>query len=240
MLLMIWMAGGRIEGLTCGRADKILPYEGMIMSRAESLSAVEAAYLASACLEASRQKDAPPDRILAELALDFDPADGPVTERVVRKALEEGIVLSEDEDRVLIDPSVVPYLASTQLLGDAALGVDAKTKIYGVIAAGAERVELAPMISLDLKELIRRCRRVLDVYRKALDRYVVIDPEIMGGLPTIRGTRIPVYTILGRIEEGETMDEISADLDHVEREALEAALAYARTHPRRGRPKQFR
>ena len=158
----------------------------------------------------------------------------------MRKALEEGIVLSRDEERVLIDASIVPYLASTQLLGDASLGVEAKMKIYGVIAAGAERVELAPMISLDLKELVKLCRRVLDVYRKSLDRHVVTDPEIMGGVPVIRGTRIPVYTILGRIEEGETLDEIAKDFDHVDRQALEAALAYARTHPRRGRPKQFR
>jgi uncharacterized protein (DUF433 family) len=225
--------------LTSPRRLKILPFEGMIM-RLETLSAVEAVYLASACLEASRNRETPLDRILAELALAFDPGTAPVPERVVRKAIEEGVVLSRDENRVLIDSSVVTYLASTQLLEHAALSVEAKAMIYRVIAAGAERVELAPMIALDLKDLVRLCRRVLDSYARSVGRHVVIDPEIMGGLPVIRGTRIPVYTILGRIEEGETMDEIGEDFDHVSREALEAALTYARTHPRRGRPKQFR
>ncbi|MBI2372376.1 MAG: DUF433 domain-containing protein [Deltaproteobacteria bacterium] len=56
--------------------------------------------------------------------------------------------------------------------------------------------------------------------------------------PCVRGARVPVYTILGRLEEGEPFDEIVAD--YVPRAALEAAVAYARTHPRRGRPKQFR
>lgn len=64
------------------------------------------------------------------------------------------------------------------------------------------------------------------------ERYVTLDLEIMGGLPVISGTRIPVHSILGRIDEGETLDEIAADFDHVSREALDAALAYARAHPR--------
>lgn len=210
------------------------------MALAQDITPVEAAYLASACLEASRHRDTPPARVLADLALRFDPDEAPINVRAVRKALEEGVVHSGDADRVLVDLSAVLYLASAHSLEGASLSPDAKARIYEVISAGQDRVELAPMISLDLGDLLRLARRVLDSYSKALARYVVTDPEVMGGLPVIRGTRIPVYTILGRIEEGETFDEIAADFDHVPREALEAALAHARTHPRRGRPKRFR
>src|SRR5262249_35193495 len=129
---------------------------------------------------------------------------------------------------------------STQSLEGALLSADAKAKIYGVIEGGADRVELAPLISLDLGAILRLARRLLKAYSEGRSRWVEIDPEVMGGVPVVRGTRIPVYTILGRIEEGETLDEVVRDFDHVPRQALEAALAYARTHPRRGRPKQVR
>lgn len=32
---------------------------------------------------------------------------------------------------------------------------------------------------------------------------VTCDPEVMGGVPCIRGTRIPVVTILGLVQSGE-------------------------------------
>jgi len=158
----------------------------------------------------------------------------------VRKALEEGVVPSRDSERVLLDLAAVLYLASTQSLQGAFLSPEAKAKIYRGISAGADRVELAPMINLDLGDLLRLGRQLVDSYAEGRERHVVIDPEIMGGLPVITGTRIPVYTVLGRIEEGETLEEIAADFDLVSREAIEAALAYARTHPRRGRPRQLR
>ena len=60
MLLMIWMPDPRNERLTWTGRHKILPCKGTIMTRAESLSAVEAAYLASACLEASRKRERRP------------------------------------------------------------------------------------------------------------------------------------------------------------------------------------
>ncbi len=206
----------------------------------EQISALEAAYLASACIEASRHKETAVTRVLTDVALQFDPETAPVSIRAVRKALEEGIVPSHDRDRVLLDLNAVLYLASTQSLEGAFLSADVKAKIYGVIEGGADRVELAPLISLDLGEIVRLGRRLLKSYSEARNRWVESDPGTMGGLPVVRGTRIPVYTILGRIEEGETLDEIAHDFDHVPRQALEAALAYARTHPRRGRPKQFR
>lgn len=210
------------------------------MPLAGELTAVEAAYLASACVEASRREDPAPDRVLADVAFKFDLDAAPVSLRAVRKAVEEGVVRSRNEVRLLLDVDAVLYLASTKSFETASLSREAKVKIYDVIRSGRDRVELAPLITLELGPLLRVGRRLHNSYAGALARYVVKDPEIMGGVPVIAGTRIPVYTILGRADEGESMVEIARDFDHVPREALEAALAYARTHPRRGRPTRFR
>jgi uncharacterized protein (DUF433 family) len=49
----------------------------------------------------------------------------------------------------------------------------------------------------------------------------------MGGMPCIRGLRIPVATVVGLVAEGMTPDEILADYPDLEREDIQEALRYA-------------
>lgn len=49
----------------------------------------------------------------------------------------------------------------------------------------------------------------------------------MGGVPCIRGLRIPVATVVGMIAEGLEADEILADYPDLEAEDLREALRYA-------------
>ena len=81
-------------------------------------------------------------------------------------------------------------------------------------------------------DLIERAER----YVAARERHIVIDPEIKGGTPVIRGTRMSVYAVRGRIEGGESVDDILEDNPDLSREAIETAITYAATHPVRGRP----
>ena len=68
------------------------------------------------------------------------------------------------------------------------------------------------------------------------DAYIAVDDEIKGGTPVIRGTRITVYSVLGRIEHGDTIDDVLADNPDLTREAIEAGIIYARTYLLVGRP----
>lgn len=56
---------------------------------------------------------------------------------------------------------------------------------------------------------------------------IVIDPAIRHGKPCIRGTRIPVTTILDLLAGGATPEEILAGYPDLAREDIQAALAYA-------------
>lgn len=58
--------------------------------------------------------------------------------------------------------------------------------------------------------------------------HIVQDPEIMGGEPVLRGTRIPPRTLLARIEGGESVEDILQDYPALSREAVEEALDFAR------------
>jgi len=45
-----------------------------------------------------------------------------------------------------------------------------------------------------------------------------------------------VYSVLGRIDHGDTVADILADNPDLSRKAIEAAIIYARAHPLMGRP----
>ena len=57
--------------------------------------------------------------------------------------------------------------------------------------------------------------------------YVSIDHNVMGGVPCITGTRIPVATVVSMIAEGATTADIVADFPRVSTEAISAALQFA-------------
>ncbi len=56
---------------------------------------------------------------------------------------------------------------------------------------------------------------------------ITTDPAQMGGVPCIRGLRIPVATVVGMVAEGMTEEEILRAYPDLEREDIREALQYA-------------
>lgn len=56
---------------------------------------------------------------------------------------------------------------------------------------------------------------------------IVVDPARMGGLPTIRDSRVTVGMVLGQLAAGQTIDQLLADYPYLERADVLAALEYA-------------
>ena len=65
---------------------------------------------------------------------------------------------------------------------------------------------------------------------------VATDPEIRGGEPVIKGTRIGVYEVATMLERGAGKEDILSGYPTLKPEHLELALIYAKAYPRRGRP----
>ena len=59
-----------------------------------------------------------------------------------------------------------------------------------------------------------------------LDR-IAFDSKMLGGSATIRGMRVPVSVIVGKIAHGATFDEILADHPDLERDDIQQAIEYA-------------
>lgn len=56
---------------------------------------------------------------------------------------------------------------------------------------------------------------------------ISVDHQVMGGVPCIRGTRIPVTTVVGMVAEGMSTDEILSEFPQLSMEDVREALRYA-------------
>lgn len=66
----------------------------------------------------------------------------------------------------------------------------------------------------------------VDEYHRGVDR-ITVNAGQMGGVPCLRGLRIPVATVVNMIANGMSPDEVVAELPPLELEDVAAALRYA-------------
>jgi len=57
---------------------------------------------------------------------------------------------------------------------------------------------------------------------------IVSDPEILGGIPCFRGTRVPFQNLLDYLEAGDTLDQFLEQFPTVTREMAIEALETAK------------
>ena len=61
------------------------------------------------------------------------------------------------------------------------------------------------------------------------DEVILKDPDILGGTPVFRGTRVPFQALLDYLEGGQNLDEFIDDFPTVTREAAISALELAKS-----------
>ena len=65
-------------------------------------------------------------------------------------------------------------------------------------------------------------------YSIGRESVIVTDPEILGGTPCFRGTRVPVDSLIDYLEAGDTLDEFLDNFPSVTRGTAIAALEEAK------------
>ncbi|MGW1060186.1 DUF433 domain-containing protein [Micromonospora rubida] len=69
---------------------------------------------------------------------------------------------------------------------------------------------------------------------------ITVDPDVMGGVPCVRQSRVPVATVLAMMADGMSATDILTDLPFLDEEDMAEVLHYAadavrdRAAPRRG------
>ncbi len=165
--------------------------------------------------------------------------------RAVDKAIEEKVLAGIRRvggRRRMLPLHAVPYAAIVARL-PLTLSLAVKRDLARALSKRpaaqmtAEPVKIAPAVTVDVKTLVGRDLALrAERYSRARDRHIAVDPDIMGGTPVVRGTRMTVHSVLGRLNGGDSIEDILQDNPHLTREAIETAALYARTHPLVGRP----
>jgi uncharacterized protein (DUF433 family) len=62
----------------------------------------------------------------------------------------------------------------------------------------------------------------------AIADLIVKDPDVLGGIPVFRGTRVPFQNLLDYLESGQTIDEFLDDFPTVSRQTAVQALEHAK------------
>jgi len=91
-------------------------------------------------------------------------------------------------------------------------------------------------LTIDLAPFVRRTNERME--RLAAAREIVVsDPDVLGGTPIVRGTRVPVHDIAASVAAGLPADRILAAYPSLDRDKIELAAIYAQANPARGRPR---
>ncbi|WP_051948597.1 DUF433 domain-containing protein [Methylosinus sp. PW1] len=178
-----------------------------------------------------------------------------VPKRAIEKAIEEKVLpvhtgkipalrsgKAMGTRRFLGVESVAYATLVRRLTSDVTLTIAGKRKLIKALKSHelsrlkTAQVEIAPSVTADIGELAGEALERTDRYLRARETWIDSVPGIKGGLPVIKGTRLTVHSIEARVEHGDSMDDIVAENPDLPREALEAALLFARSHPLSGRP----
>ncbi len=56
---------------------------------------------------------------------------------------------------------------------------------------------------------------------------IIRDPQVCGGEPVFKGTRVPLRTVLASLAEGDTIEQILVDFPTLTADDVRAAIAFA-------------
>ena len=92
-------------------------------------------------------------------------------------------------------------------------------------------------LTIDLAPFVKSVQEQFSKLQEAR-ALVVEDPEILGGVPVIRNTRIPVYDVAASAAAGISTDRLLVAYPGLTARDVELAALYAEANPQRGRPRR--
>ena len=101
--------------------------------------------------------------------------------------------------------------------------------MQGFLVSAVRRVPTNPGSNVSFAtQTLPNTRRVIAAikYGGAMNR-ITVDPKVMGGIPCLRGLRIPVATVVNMVAGGLSVQEIVDELPPLEADDVAAALRFA-------------
>jgi uncharacterized protein (DUF433 family) len=175
----------------------------------------------------------------------FTPTEAAVLTGLSLKAVNNAIdkktvsAVPGEEGGRLLDARALMSLSIERRLSDRIATPELRRRVFDALAA-APRNEISlegGLLKIDLREPRRELATSMHDLRRAR-RLVVSDPEILGGEPVFRGTRVPVHLIAELVAQGNKPPELIDSYSRLSAEMIRLAPVYAAAYPLRGRPRR--
>jgi uncharacterized protein (DUF433 family) len=137
----------------------------------------------------------------------------------------------------LLDLRALMSLALERRLADRFVP-ELRRQVFAALA-GAPRNTVSldgGFLRIDLREPRRELAMSIRDLRRAR-QISSVDPEVMGGAPVFRGTRVPVHMIAALLAQGSAEADLLEAYPRLTAEMLRLAPIYAAAYPPRGRPR---
>jgi uncharacterized protein (DUF433 family) len=174
----------------------------------------------------------------------FTPTEAAVLTGLSLKAVNNAIdkktisAVPGEEGGRLLDARALVSLSIERRLSDRIATPELRRKVFDALADASHNVVSLEggLIKIDLRAPRRELAASLRDLRRAR-RLVVSDPEILGGDPVFRGTRVPVHPIAELVVQGSKPAELIESYPRLTTEMIRLAPVYAAAYPLRGRPR---
>jgi uncharacterized protein (DUF433 family) len=175
----------------------------------------------------------------------FTPTEAAVLTGLSLKAVNNAIdkktvsAVPGEEGGRLLDARALMSLSIERRLSAAIATPELRRKVFDALAEAPRNVVSLEggLIKIDLRQPRRELASSLRDLRRAR-RLVVSDPEILGGDPVFRGTRVPVHLIAELVAQGSKPAELIEGYPRLTPEMIRLAPVYAAAYPLRGRPRR--
>jgi uncharacterized protein (DUF433 family) len=174
----------------------------------------------------------------------FTPTEAAVLTGLPLKAVNNAIdkktisAVSGEEGGRLLDARALVSLSLERRLSDR-IAPELRRQVFDTLAGSPRNVVSLEggLVKIDLRHPRRELATSLRELRRAR-RLVVSDPEILGGDPVFRGTRVPVHLIAELFTQGSKPAELIDSYPRLTAEMIRLAPVYAAAYPLRGRPRR--
>jgi uncharacterized protein (DUF433 family) len=154
--------------------------------------------------------------------------------RIIDAGLLAGRVESRRGNRVIVGNGLVG-LRVAYLTADT-LTMEARRRVIGrVIREGSTDAVREQAVTVAIHPVALEVEEGLSALARA-KAMVAIDKNVMGGMPCIADTRIPVHDIADMLANGDSPTAILTAYPQLRPEQVDLAAMYAMAYPRRGRP----
>jgi uncharacterized protein (DUF433 family) len=174
----------------------------------------------------------------------FTPAEAAVLTglplKAVNNAIDKKIIsaVPGEEGGRLLDARALVSLSIERRLSDR-IAPELRRQVFDALAESPRNVVSLEggLVKIDLREPRRELAASLHDLRRAR-HLVVSDPEILGGDPVFRGTRVPVHLIAELVAQGSKPAELIDSYPRLTANMVRLAPVYAAAYPLRGRPRR--